>query len=151
MKRILILLVGIAMLALPAAGVAGSSQRVTVKLANTGKGKLLVDGEPGPFQGFTLYMFARDRRNQDNCIKTSGCKSIWPPLTVKGRPTGGPGVRGSLLGSIAIGQGKRQVTYGGHPLYIYSQDFSPGDTFYIGALQFNGTWYGVNAAATAVK
>ena len=150
MKRTLLLvLVGIAALAVPAA--AGAKSRTTVRLAKTSMGKLLVDGESGADSGFTLYMFTRDSRNRDNCMKNPACISIWPPLTVTGRPIAGPGVRASMLGSIAIRHGKRQVTYGGHPLYIYSQDGSPGDTFYIGANQFAGFWYGLNAAGKAVK
>jgi predicted lipoprotein with Yx(FWY)xxD motif len=150
-KRILVLLIAAAAFAVPAAGVARSSHRATVKLANTDMGKLLVDAEPGATSGFTLYMFTRDGRNKDNCIKNPNCKSIWPPLTVSGKPTAGPGVRAALLGTIAIGHGQRQVTYAGHPLYIYSQDFAPAQTSYIGQVQFGGTWYGINAAGKAVK
>jgi predicted lipoprotein with Yx(FWY)xxD motif len=149
-KRIVLsLLVAVAVLAVPAAAIAKA--RVTVRLANTGVGKLLVDGESGGNSGFTLYMFTKDSRNRDNCMKKSGCISIWPPLTVTGRPSAGPGVKGSLLGTIAIGHGKRQVTYSGHPLYLYAEDSSPASTFYVGINQFGGFWYGLNAAAKEVK
>jgi predicted lipoprotein with Yx(FWY)xxD motif len=148
-KRILILLAGLTMLALPTSALAKSAP--TVKLANTDKGKILVVGSPGSAQGFTLYMFTKDGRNKDNCAKDSNCISIWPPLTVNGKPTAGPGVRASLLGTIKLPNGSKQVTYAGHPLYTYSQDAGPGETSYIGAFQFGGTWYGVNPTGKKVK
>ncbi len=146
MKRILILLAGVAAVALPATAAAGSGHSATVKLTTTSTGKLLVDSS-----GFTVYMFTKDGRNRDTCMKNSSCIATWPALTVKGRPTSGAGVKRSLVGSIPFGHGMRQVTYAGHPLYTYSQDFGPADTSYIGAMQFGGTWYGVSATGKAVK
>jgi hypothetical protein len=45
----------------------------------------------------------------------------------------------------------RQVTYAGHPLYLYSGDSSPADTSYVGVQQFGGKWYALNAAGHLVK
>jgi len=101
--------------------------------------------------GFTLYMFTRDGRNKDNCIKIPGCTAIWTPLTVMGKPTAGPGLKARLLGTIAIGHGPRQVTYAGHPLYTYVADSGPGQTSYIDVSQFGGRWPAVNAAGNEVK
>jgi predicted lipoprotein with Yx(FWY)xxD motif len=134
----------------PAVGVAGSHHPATVKLANSDVGKLLVNGEPGLMSGFTLYMFTRDHRNKDNCAKIPNCTAIWMPLTVRGKPTAGSGLKASLLGTIAIGH-QRQVTYAGHPLYVYTQDAGPAETTYIGQPQFTGIWYGINAAGKAIK
>lgn len=146
MKRILILLAGLAALALPATAAAGSGHSTTVKLANTSSGKILVDSS-----GFTVYMFTKDSRNKDTCMKNSGCIATWPAVTVKGRPTWGAGVKRSLLGTIPFGHARRQVTYAGHPLYTYSQDAGPAATDYIGAQEFGGSWYGVSATGKAVK
>jgi predicted lipoprotein with Yx(FWY)xxD motif len=125
---------------------ASAASAATVRLIHTSKGKIL-----GSARGFTLYMFTADRRNSDRCVKKSGCTSIWPPLTVKGRPTAGTGLRRSLLGTIRLPGGRHQVTYAGHPLYRYSGDSGPARTFYIGASQFGGRWFALNAAGKEVR
>ena len=116
-----------------------------IKLRHTGKGLILTNG-----RGFTLYEFARDSRNRDRCVSIKGCVSTWPIARTNGRPLAGPGVRGSLLGSIRVGN-VSQVTYAGHPLYTYSGDNGPGRTSYVGARAFGGTWYAINASGATVK
>jgi hypothetical protein len=49
------------------------------------------------------------------------------------------------------GREKGQLTYARHPLYIYSGDTGPGQTDYIGAKQFGGHWYAINARGRPVK
>jgi predicted lipoprotein with Yx(FWY)xxD motif len=118
-----------------------------VQLASTTSGRILVDGS----SGFTLYEFTKDSRNKDACVKVSGCVALWPPLTSSGKPRAGAGVRASLLSTIRLPSGARQVTYAGHPLYTYPADGAPAQTSYIGADQFGGRWYALNAAGHAVK
>ncbi|HEY8764528.1 MAG TPA: hypothetical protein VIM18_10070 [Solirubrobacteraceae bacterium] len=121
---------------------AGASTRPTVKLAQSSLGKILVSGG-----GRTLYAFTRDSRNTDRCMKISGCTSVWPLLTSARKPTGGPGVKASLLGSIALPHRTvRQVTYAGHPLYRYSGDSGPAQTGYVGVSMFGGTWPALTAS-----
>ncbi len=153
MKRTNILLAGvIAALGIPApAGAIGapaahSSRAARVQLRSTGSGRILVDSS-----GFTVYRFTRDPRNRDTCVGITECASLWPPLRTSGRPTAGPGVRASLLSSIAIGGGARQVTYAGHPLYLYAPSGERAETAYIGAMSFGGTWLAVNAAGGLVR
>lgn len=135
-----------------AGATAGSSAQATVaraatvRLARTSKGKILVNS-----RGFTLYMFTADRRNRDHCVKVSGCTRIWPPLTVRTRPTAGIGVKRSLLGTIRLPNGHKQVTYNGHPLYGYTGDSAPRSIYYIGFSEFGGRWYAVNAGGHAVR
>jgi predicted lipoprotein with Yx(FWY)xxD motif len=100
--------------------------------------------------GFTLYEFTRDRGSEDSCVKLHGCAQAWPVLTTSGQPTAGTGVKASLLSSIRIAGGARQVTYAGHPLYTYSAD-SRGSTDYVGVSAFGGYWYALSAAGHAVK
>jgi predicted lipoprotein with Yx(FWY)xxD motif len=135
-------------LAGPAAGApsAGASQVAKVQLRHTSLGKILVDSS-----GFTLYRFTKDGRNQDTCVKISQCLSTWPALTTSGKPLAGPGVRASLLSTIKLPNGKKQVTYAGHALYRYFNAEEHGETFYVGAMQFGGIWYGVNGAGNTVK
>ncbi len=101
--------------------------------------------------GFTLYMFTRDQKNRDTCVKVPGCASTWPVLKTSGKPVAGRGLRASLVGTITLGHGVKQVTYAGHPLYSYVGDTSPRQTEYVGAPQFGGTWDAMNAAGQLVK
>ena len=96
----------------------GSS--ATVSVANSGLGKILVDS-----QGKTLYLFEKDTGTKSTC--SGGCATIWPPLRASGKPTAGTGVKASLLGTTQRSDGNAQVTYDGHPLYLYEADASAGD------------------------
>jgi predicted lipoprotein with Yx(FWY)xxD motif len=127
----------------PGTPAAHSSSAATVALRHTSLGNILVNSS-----GRTLYEFTRDRTNKNTCALVSGCSEAWPPLKTSGRPTGGPGIKASLLSSISLSGGGKQVTYAGHPLYIYS---GPGKTSYVGARSFGGTWYAINASGGTVK
>jgi predicted lipoprotein with Yx(FWY)xxD motif len=119
------------------AGFAQAASAATVNVGMTSRGRILVDEN-----GFTLYTFTKDRKMQDNCVTVAGCTEVWPPLEVSGTPTAGPGVFRFLLSTIMLPDGMKQVTYAGHPLYHYTGDHGPGETSYIGKLQFGGLWYG---------
>jgi predicted lipoprotein with Yx(FWY)xxD motif len=119
---------------------ARSSRTATVQLRHTSLGSILVSSS-----GRTLYEFTRDRGHKSSC--TGECSAVWPSLKASGRPTAGSGVKASLLSST----GGHQVTYAGHPLYTYSGDSGPGETSYVGAKQFGGAWYAINASGGAVK
>jgi predicted lipoprotein with Yx(FWY)xxD motif len=121
---------------------ARSSRTATVQLRHTNLGSILVSSS-----GRTLYEFTRDHANKNSCAAISGCSSVWPSLKASGRPTAGSGVKASLL-SLTSG---KQVTYAGHPLYTYSGDSGPGQTSYVGAKQFGGTWYAISSSGGAVK
>lgn len=124
----------------------GRAATATVGLRQTGLGPILVDGA-----GFTLFEFTRDRKNQNACMAISGCSSVWPALAVTGSPSAGPGVEASKLSTITLPGGSRQVTYRGHPLYTYSFDTGPGETGYVGASEFGGRWYTLNAKGKAIR
>jgi predicted lipoprotein with Yx(FWY)xxD motif len=120
----------------------------TVGLTKTGKGMILTN------KGYTLFAFSRDKANKDNCVKVKGCTSVWPPLVTKGTPKAGKGVNQSLLGTIKLPNGKKQVTYNKHPLYRYKPDLSShtkADTYYIGTFLEGGYWWGLNASGKLVK
>lgn len=101
--------------------------------------------------GFTLYEFSRDSRRRDRCEKISGCPGVWPPLEVSGSPTAGPGVNAALLSTITLPGGASQVSYAGHPLYTHPADPGPAETYYFGAKEFKGHWYGLTAAGKKLK
>jgi predicted lipoprotein with Yx(FWY)xxD motif len=123
----------------PAAGAA------TVELRQTNRGMILANSE-----GFTLYVFTSDAKKKDNCVMISGCPEFWPPLTVMGAPSAGPGVKAHKLGTIMLPNGSMQVTYNKHPLYTYKGDTHPEETSYIGVTAFGGTWYGMTAKGKEV-
>jgi predicted lipoprotein with Yx(FWY)xxD motif len=125
---------------------AHSARAASVQLRKTGMGKILVDAS-----GFTVYEFTRDSRNKNTCVKVSGCSAVWPALTTSGNPTAGSGVKASLLSTIKLAGGARQITYAGHPLYRYSEATERAETSYIGVSHFGGKWLAVNAAGGAVK
>jgi predicted lipoprotein with Yx(FWY)xxD motif len=125
---------------------ARASKAATVQLRNTSLGKILVNGS-----GFTLYAFTKDSRNNDTCVKVSGCSKVWPALSVGGSPTAGPGVKASLISTIRLPGGSKQVTYAGHPLYTYSEATERGETSYVGVSHFGGKWDAVNATGGIVK
>lgn len=144
MKRIIVLA---GVLALSMAGIASAaSGGAKIGLRKTNRGKLVVNSK-----GRTLYMFAKDKRNKDVCVKIKFCTTTWPPVTTKGKPVAGTGIQKSKLGSIKLPNGKHQVTYFGHPLYTYSADFGPGMTDYIGVSLFGGRWFGETATGKAIK
>jgi predicted lipoprotein with Yx(FWY)xxD motif len=60
-------------------------------------------------------------------------------------------VQASKLSSITLPGGAKQVTYMGHALYLYSGDEGPGETSYIGAREFGGSWYALTGAGRAVR
>ncbi len=125
---------------------AGAAATATVRLMQTNIGKILVTSS-----GETLYMFTKDAHNRDRCVKIRGCSAVWPVLKAGGRPIAGNGVARSTLSTIKLSSGSRQVTYDGHPLYTYSLSGGPGDTSYVGAREFGGNWYALNARGRAVK
>ena len=99
----------------------------------------------------TLYVFTKDGRNRDVCASIPGCPSTWSPLRTSGKALAGRGVKASLIGTITLKNGTKQVTYGGHPLYTYSGDSGPGQTSYVDFPEFGRNWPAVNAAGKEVK
>jgi secreted repeat protein with Y-X4-D motif len=71
-------------------------------------------------------------------------------LTVTGTPTAGTGAKASLVGTTARSGGKTQVTYNGHPVYVYSGDHSAGDTNGEGINAFGATWYTLSSSGNQI-
>ncbi len=116
----------------------------TVGIAKNGSlGKILVDS-----QGRTLYLFKKDNGTTSACY--GACASSWPPLRASGKPTIGGGASASLVATTARSDGKPQVTYGGHPLYLFQGDQKPGDTNGQGVTGFGGGWFTLSPAGNEV-
>ena len=121
-----------------------SGTPATVGVAKTGLGNILVDS-----QGRTLYLFKADKGTTSACSGT--CAVAWPPLRAHGRPTVGSRAKRSLIGSTARSDGKPQVTYNGHPLYLYVDDQKPGDTHGQGATAFGAKWFALTPGGTQIS
>jgi len=134
--------------ATPAAGAppkTTSGQSATLAAQNEGDlGTILVDA-----QGRTLYMFQKDSGAKSACY--GACASEWPPLRASGKPTAGSGVSAPGIATRSRSDGKPQVTYNGHPLYLFSGDQRPGDTAGQGLTDFGGSWYALSAAGNQVS
>ena len=117
----------------PATTAAQAAGGVTVAVATSKLGDILVDGE-----GRTLYAFTKDQGGKSAC--SGQCADNWPAL--KGTATAGTGVQASLLSSSMQANGDAQVTYGGRPLYYFAGDNKPGD---VNGQGVGNVWYAVTA------
>jgi len=115
-----------------------NGQPATVRLASTGLGRILVDS-----QGRTLYLFNKDTGTKSACL--GACADAWPPLRADGKPTAASGASASRVATTTRSDGKPQVTYNGHPLYLFYADRQPGDTNGQGITAFGAAWYALSA------
>jgi len=116
-----------------------SARAAVVRVANSRLGKILVDS-----QGRTLYLFRKDSGKKSAC--TGPCAGVWPPLRANGKPTVGSGAKASLVGTTARSDGGPQVTYNGHPLYLFVMDKKAGDTNGQGVTAFGASWFALSSA-----
>lgn len=119
-----------------AVAVAGPS----VRTVRTKLGRILVDAK-----GHTLYLYVKDRGTKSAC--SPRCARVWPPATVSGTPTAGPGVEAAKLTTTRGADRRPQLVYNGHPLYTLTADVRPGQ---INGEGFLGTWYVVSAAGNRI-
>ena len=90
-------------------------QSVVLSTANVpGVGTVLVEQN-----GHTVYLYTKDTGSKSTCTGT--CASTWPALISDGRATTTGGANGTV-GTTKTTGGEQQVTYDGHPLYLYSGD-----------------------------
>lgn len=121
-----------------------SGSPATIGVANGGDlGDILVNS-----QGRTLYLFLKDSGTKSEC--TGACAVNWPPLRTSGKPTEGNGANASLVGTTSRPDGKAQLTYNGHPLYLFSGDKEAGDTNGEGLNAFGGGWYALAPAGAEI-
>lgn len=120
----------------PTGQAAGSASAAgpAVGLRKLSDGNALVDS-----QGRSLYLFEADKAGKSNC--SGACASAWPPATTSGKPTAGPGLSASKLGTTMRSDGTTELTYNGHPLYRYVADTKPGQATGEGLNQFGAKWY----------
>lgn len=116
----------------------GASTGSVVAVLDGPFGPMLVAGS-GPSAGTALYMITSDHGTTFGCTTArqsvlgmpyvctgpaSSTHADWPAYTTTGAPVAGPGMNKSLLGEVARAGLGEQVTYEGHPLYLF--DHVPG-------------------------
>ena len=116
----------------------GASTGSVVAVLNGTFGPMLIAGS-GPSAGTALYMITSDHGSTYGCTTTkqsvvgmpyvctgpsTSKNADWPAYTTTSAPVAGPGVNKSLLGEVARTGVGEQVTYDGHPLYLF--DHVPG-------------------------
>ncbi len=117
---------------------------MTVSAAEvSGLGTVLTDSE-----GLTVYEFAKDNGSTSSCY--GACEEGWPPVIVKGQPSG-EGSIASQLGTTKRKDGSVQVTYAGHPLYTFVGDSGPGEANGNGSTAFGGEWSVLDEAGESVS
>jgi predicted lipoprotein with Yx(FWY)xxD motif len=115
-----------------------------VKVMRSNYGRILFDGK-----GRALYLFTRESSRRSRCY--GACAAAWPPFLTKGAPRARSGAQSTLLGTTRRRDGKRQVTYAGHPLYYYVGDRKPGQVLCQNVEEFGGTWLVVEPSGAAVR
>lgn len=120
----------------PSSGSTGAASVSTAKVGNLGT--VLVNGD-----GRTLYLFESDNGPTSTCVDT--CAGTWPALTTSGDASATGGADSSMLGTSTRADGSTQVTYNGHPLYIYSGDMAAGQA---NGEDIGNVWYAVTTQGT---
>ena len=118
---------------------------VSIALADSALGKIIVDGE-----GKTLYMFTPDEDAGGKVTCYDQCATAWPALKADDASavTVGAGLDQSKVTVTDRTDGGKQVKYGEYPLYYYAKDTKAGDTNGQGV----GTkWYVVGADGEPIK
>jgi predicted lipoprotein with Yx(FWY)xxD motif len=129
----------------PSASAAGSpaAGAVSLALADSSHGKIIVDGE-----GKTLYMFTPDEAGTPTCYDQ--CAGNWPALKADDAAavTVGAGLDASKLSVVDRTDGGKQVKYGEYPLYYFANDAKAGD---VNGQGLNDKWYVVGADGEPIK
>ncbi len=126
------------------------SSSVAVKTAHSSIGTVLVNGS-----GMVLYTLSSATATSSPC-DTSKCLGIWPPVSGSSRPSVGTGVSSAHFGVLTLPNGAKQLTYYGHPLYLFSGDSAAGQTngeglaFPVGSAHPTAHWYALSPSGTFV-
>lgn len=112
-----------------------------INAASSPFGQVLFDGN-----GQAIYLFDLETTTAPACY--DACAVAWPPVLTQGDPVGGAGVTAGLLGVTARTDGSTQVTYAGHPLYLYAHE-GPNEVTCHDVREYGGTWFAVAPSGAA--
>lgn len=113
-----------------------------IKLASSQFGQVLFDADDQ-----AIYMFDKEQSSKSECY--GQCAVEWPPVLTKGRPVARGEISQRKLGTTKRDDGKRQVTYNGHPLYYYF-DEGPTELRCHNVSGFGGLWLALGADGNPV-
>jgi len=123
------------LLAETASGASAASAGITISSAPGPFGTMIVAGS-GKYADYAVYFITSDQPPSYGCSATKIMSLLgpylctgkpgnqnadWPALTTNGAPVAGPGVSQKLLGTVQRAGIGSQVTYAGHPLYLFDQ------------------------------
>jgi len=128
----------------PSPSTAPVTSGTAIAVGSTRVGQVLVDSN-----GLTVYLFEADKGTTSACNSAS-CVQYWPPVLTKDAPQAGAGVNASLLGTATRADGTTQVTYAGHPLYLFISDKKVGDATGQGVNAFGAPWYVVSPSGAMI-
>lgn len=94
-----------------------------------------------------IYLFDRETTKKPQCY--GDCAAAWPPVYANGTPRLGKGLNPDLLGTTKRRNGRKQITYGGHPLYYYAHE-GPGQVLCHDIEEFGGLWLVVKKSGRPV-
>src|SRR4051794_7112243 len=118
----------------PSSATASAAADTALAVRSTALGTILTDG-----RGFTLYAFEADQGTTSTC--SGACATAWPPAAAtSASPQVGAGVTQSLVGQTMRADGTTQLTYAGHPVYLFTHDSAPGSTSGQGLQAFGARW-----------
>jgi len=123
---------------------AAAATAATLGVGKTGLGHVLVNSA-----GHTLYLFEKDQNGRSACEGT--CAGYWPPLISKGQPVALRGLNQALVGETTRADGTKQVTYAGHPVYMFVQDTRAGQTNGEGLTDFGGAWDALSPSGASIE
>ena len=109
-----------------------AKKTTTVRLQKSRYGRVLFDNRGG-----VLYLFTADTGKTSNCY--GDCAKAWPPFYARGKLRGIDGVIRRKLGRTTRTDGRKQVTYAGHPLYYYVHD-GRNQILCHDVFEFGGDW-----------
>ncbi len=107
---------------LPAQGQAVINQETALVDHSTASATVLAASADTSLGGasFPVYTFSLDSSHMSVCQGL--CAVFWLPVLTFKRPLAGPGVDQHQLGTIVRPDGAHQVTFDGHPLYMFVRD-----------------------------
>ena len=123
-------------------GRAAASAGTKIVLGRSQFGRILFDSKRQ-----AIYLFDKETTRRPRCY--GECAKAWPPVYANGAPRVGNGLDRELLGTVKRRDGKKQVTYGGHPLYFYAHE-GPGQVLCHDVEEFGGLWLVVKRSGDPV-
>jgi predicted lipoprotein with Yx(FWY)xxD motif len=122
---------------------APAAKGTAIKTGDSQFGDVLFDADDQ-----AIYYFDKESGSRSECY--GECAEAWPPVLTKGEPQAGSGIEQGLLGTTQRDDGTTQVTYDGHPLYLYAHE-GPNQVTCHDVSEFGGLWLAVEPNGQAVS